>query len=50
MLFLNAIEPKTHALLKRLQALSELAETRLVGGTALALQKPTDFSHKEQEK
>jgi len=38
MLFLNAIEPKTHALLKRLQALSELAETRLVGGTALALQ------------
>ena len=38
MLFLDAIEPKTHTLLKRLQALPELAETRLVGGTALALQ------------
>ena len=38
MLFLDAIEPKTHDLLKRLQALPELAETRLVGGTALALQ------------
>jgi len=38
MLFLNTIEPKTLALLKRLQALPELEETRLVGGTALALQ------------
>ena len=38
MLFLDAIEPKTFTLLKRLQALPELAATRLVGGTALALQ------------
>lgn len=38
MLFLDAIEPKTYSLLKRLQALPELADTRLVGGTALALQ------------
>jgi len=38
MLFLDTIEPKTLALLKRLQALPELEETRLVGGTALALQ------------
>ena len=38
MLFLDAIEPKTFSLLKRLQALPELAATRLVGGTALALQ------------
>lgn len=38
MLFLDAIEPETFSLLKRLQALPVLAETRLVGGTALALQ------------
>ena len=38
MLFLDAIEPETFSLLKRLQALPMLAETRLVGGTALALQ------------
>ena len=38
MLFLDAIEPKTFSLLKRLQALPELAATRLVGGTSLALQ------------
>lgn len=38
MLFLDAIEPKTFSLLKRLQSLPELAGTRLVGGTALALQ------------
>ena len=38
MLFLDAIEPQTLSLLKRLQALPGLADTRLVGGTALALQ------------
>ncbi len=38
MLHLEAIEPTTLDLLKRLQALPILAETRLVGGTALALQ------------
>ena len=38
MLFLNAVEPVTLELLKRLQAIPALAETRLVGGTALALQ------------
>ena len=38
MLFLDTIEPKTFSLLKRLLALPELAQTRLVGGTALALQ------------
>ena len=38
MLFLNAIEPQTLSLLKQLQALPGLADTRLVGGTALALQ------------
>ena len=38
MLYLEAIEPTTLDLLKRLQALPILAETRLVGGTALALQ------------
>ena len=38
MLHLETIEPSTLALLKRLQALPVLAETRLVGGTALALQ------------
>lgn len=38
MLFLNAIDPDTLSLLKQLQALPVLAETRLVGGTALALQ------------
>lgn len=34
MLFLDAIEPKTLSLLKRLQGLSVLSDTRLVGGTA----------------
>ena len=38
MLFLKTIETQTLLLLKRLQALPELADTRLVGGTALALQ------------
>ena len=38
MLHLETIEPATLVLLKRLQALPVLAETRLVGGTALALQ------------
>lgn len=38
MLFYNTIEPKTLSLLKCLQQLPELSETRLVGGTALALQ------------
>ena len=38
MLHLEAIEPATLELLKRLQALPTFAETRLVGGTALALQ------------
>ena len=38
MLHLEAIEPTTLDLLKRLQALPILAETRLFGGTALALQ------------
>lgn len=38
MLFFETIEAQTLSLLKRLQALPELADTRLVGGTALALQ------------
>ena len=38
MLFLKTIEAQTLSLLKRIQALPELADTRLVGGTALALQ------------
>ena len=38
MLHLEAIEPHTLELLKRLQRLPALADTRLVGGTALALQ------------
>ena len=38
MLHYETIEPNTLQLLKRLQALPELANTRLVGGTALALQ------------
>ena len=38
MLLLDTIEPKTFSLLKRLLAIPELAQTRLVGGTALALQ------------
>jgi hypothetical protein len=42
MLHLETIEPKTLELLKRLQALQPLANTRLVGGTALALQ----FGHR----
>ncbi|MBO7683451.1 MAG: nucleotidyl transferase AbiEii/AbiGii toxin family protein [Kiritimatiellae bacterium] len=39
MLFLAAIEPKTLSLLRQLQELPALADTRLVGGTALALQR-----------
>ena len=38
MLFFETIEPATLGLLRRLQSMPELAETRLVGGTALALQ------------
>lgn len=38
MLHLETIEPATLDLLKRLQTLPVFAETRLVGGTALALQ------------
>ncbi len=38
MLFFKTIEPQTLAILKRLQELPELADTRLAGGTALALQ------------
>lgn len=38
MLRLETIEPKTLDLLKRLQSLPIFAQSRLVGGTALALQ------------
>ena len=38
MLHFETIEPGTLALLKDLQSLPELQRTRLVGGTALALQ------------
>lgn len=38
MLHLSTIEPSTLELLKKLQQLPELRKTRLVGGTALALQ------------
>jgi len=38
MLHVETVSPDTLALLKRIQALDILAETRLVGGTALALQ------------
>ena len=38
MLFFQTVEPATLALLKRLQSAPFLAGTRLVGGTALALQ------------
>ena len=38
MLFLDTVKPDTLDTLRRLQALPVLAETRLVGGTALALQ------------
>lgn len=38
MLHLSTIEPSTLELLRKLQQLPELRETRLVGGTALALQ------------
>ena len=38
MLHLETIEPATLELIRRLQALPMFAETRLVGGTALALQ------------
>ena len=36
MLCLSTIEPSTLELLKKLQQLPELRDTRLVGGTALA--------------
>lgn len=42
MLYVETVNPDTLALLKRIQALGVLAETRLVGGTALALQ----FGHR----
>lgn len=38
MLHVETVSPDTLALLKRIQDLPILAETRLVGGTALALQ------------
>ncbi len=38
MLHLATVEPSTLELLKKLQSLPELRDTRLVGGTALALQ------------
>ena len=38
MLQYKTLEPSTLELLKKLQAIPDLAETRLVGGTALALQ------------
>ena len=38
MLYLETIEPKTLELLRRLQSLSIFKHSRLVGGTALALQ------------
>ena len=38
MLFFETVEPQTLTLLKKLQSIPELADTRLVGGTALALQ------------
>ena len=38
MLHIESVEPSTLELLRRIQALPTLAETRLVGGTALALQ------------
>ncbi len=38
MLYLETVQPDTLGLLKRIQALPLLSETRLVGGTALALQ------------
>ena len=42
MLHYESIEPSTLELLKRIQARKELSETRLVGGTALAMQ----FGHR----
>lgn len=42
MLHLDTIAPETLALLMRIQSLPEFAQTRLVGGTALALQ----FGHR----
>ena len=38
MLRLDAVEPSTQELLKRIQALPEFSDTRLVGGTSFALQ------------
>ena len=38
MLHIESVEPSTLELLRRIQALPALSETRLVGGTALALQ------------
>lgn len=43
MLHLETIEPKTLELLRKLQAISIFEDTRLVGGTALALQ----FGHRK---
>ena len=40
MLRLETIESKTLSLLERIQCLPELEDTRLVGGTALAMQLP----------
>ena len=37
MLFLETLSPKMLALLRRIQSQSAFAETRLVGGAALAL-------------
>ena len=42
MLCLETIAPETLALLVRIQSLPEFAQTRLVGGTGLALQ----FGHR----
>lgn len=43
MLYYNTVDPKTLGLLKDLQKLDFLSQTRLVGGTSLALQ----FGHRE---
>ena len=44
MLHTETVEPSTLDLLKRLQRLPDLANTRLVGGTALALHLGSIFS------
>lgn len=43
MLHLETIEPKTLELLRKLQSMAVFKDTRLVGGTALALQ----FGHRK---